>query len=155
MFLIRWVHREVKLRIQPLFSVLLLFISPCCATRSLYEIVLTDLYNNFAIPIQSEKLLRKVQRLSDDYEAKILDNLQRLSVASMRDLLAFLKKMRFRLRKYWQKSIPAAIKTHPGKSVERILVASMSFRGGPLMKYQENCPSNRQMHRSKIFGIFP
>ena len=82
----------MKLRIQPLFSVLLLFISPCCATRSLYEIVLTDLYNNFAIPIQSEKLLRKVQRLSDDYEAKILDNLQRLSVASMRDLLAFLKK---------------------------------------------------------------
>ena len=82
----------MKLRIQPLFSVLLLFISPCCATRSLYGIVLTDLYNNFAIPIQSGKLLRKVQRLSDDYEAKILDNLQRLSVASMRDLLAFLKK---------------------------------------------------------------
>ena len=82
----------MKLRIQPLFSVLLLFISPCCATRSLYEIVLTDLYNNFAIPIQSEKLLRKVQRLSDDYEAKILDNLQRLAVALMRDLLAFLQK---------------------------------------------------------------
>ena len=82
----------MRLKIFLLSSVLLPFIEPCSATRPLREIVLTDLYNNFAIPIQSEKLLRKVLRLSDDYEAKILDNLQRLSVASMRDLLAFLKK---------------------------------------------------------------
>lgn len=90
----------MKLRIQPLFSVLLLFISPCCATRPLREIVHNDLYRNVAFPVPSEDLLQKIQACSDDYEAKILDNLQRLSVASMRDLLAFLKKMRFRLREY-------------------------------------------------------
>ena len=92
MFLIRWEHREVKLRIQPLFSVLLLFISPCCATRPLWEIVCNDLCRNVAFPAPSEQLLQEIRAYSGDYEAKILDNLQRLSVASMRDLLAFLQK---------------------------------------------------------------
>ena len=82
----------MKLRVRLLFPVLLLFTTPCCATRPLCEIVLTDLYNNFAIPIRSEELSRKIRRISNDYEAKIVENLQRLSVASMEDLLAFLRK---------------------------------------------------------------
>lgn len=58
----------------------------------LYETVYKALYLNAAFPIPSEELLRKIQCLSNNYEAKILENLRRLSVASMRDLLAFLRK---------------------------------------------------------------
>ena len=82
----------MKLRIFLLFSVLLPFIEPCVATRPLREIVFEDLINSFAVPISEEGLLKKIRQISDGYEAKILDNLQRLSVASMRDLLAFLQK---------------------------------------------------------------
>ena len=82
----------MKLRIFLLFSVLLPFIEPCVATRPLREIVLEALINSFAVPISTGELLQKIQRLSDDYEAKIFDNLQRLSDALMEDLLAFLQK---------------------------------------------------------------
>ncbi|MBR1843778.1 MAG: hypothetical protein IJ793_02815 [Opitutales bacterium] len=71
---------------------LLPFIEPCSATRPLWEIVCNDLCRNVAFPAPSEQLLQEIRAYSDDYEAKILDNLQRLSVASMRDLLAFLQK---------------------------------------------------------------
>lgn len=80
------------MRIFLLFSVLLPFIEPCLATRPLREIVLKDLINNFAVSISSEELLQKIQKLSNDYEAKILGNLHELADALMRDLLVFLKK---------------------------------------------------------------
>ena len=79
------------MRIFLLFSVLLPFIEPCSATRPLREIVLKDLINNFAVSISSEELLQKIQKLSNDYEDKILKNLQRLSNALMQDLLVFLQ----------------------------------------------------------------
>lgn len=82
----------MKLRIFLLFSMLLSFIAPCSATRPLREIVLKDLINNFAVSISSEELLQKIQKLSNDYEDKILKNLHKLAVALMRDLLTFLEK---------------------------------------------------------------
>lgn len=75
-----------------LFAVPLLLIKPCSATRTLFETVRNTLYSNAAFPAPSEELLRNVRSLADDYEAKILKNLRQLSVASMRDLLAFLRK---------------------------------------------------------------
>ena len=71
---------------------LLPFIEPCSATRPLREIVRNNLYRNVAFPVPSEELLQKIQVCSDDYEAKILENLHKLTVALMRDLLTFLEK---------------------------------------------------------------
>ena len=82
----------MKLIVFLLFSILLPFIEPCSATRPLREIVHNDLYRNVAFPVPSEELLQKIQACSDDYEAKILENLHKLAVALMRDLLAFLEK---------------------------------------------------------------
>ena len=84
-------YRKVRLKIFLLSSVLLPFIEPCSATRPLREIVRKDLINNFAVSISSEELLQKIQKLSNDYEDKILKNLQRLSNALMQDLLVFLQ----------------------------------------------------------------
>ena len=71
---------------------LLPFIEPCLATRPLWEIVCNDLCRNVAFPAPSEQLLQEIRAYSDDCEAKIAKNLQRLSVALMEDLLAFLQK---------------------------------------------------------------
>lgn len=71
---------------------LLPFVEPCSATRPLWEIVCNDLCRNVAFPAPSEQLLQEIRAYSDDYEAKIAKNLQRLSVALMEDLLAFLQK---------------------------------------------------------------
>ena len=89
---IRIKENENPMRIFLLFSVLLLFTSPCCATRSLYEIVRNNLYRNVAFPVPSGELLQKIRACSDNYETKILENLHKLAVALMRDLLAFLEK---------------------------------------------------------------
>jgi hypothetical protein len=72
--------------------VLLPFIEPCVATRPLREIVFEDLINSFAVPISEEGLLKKIRKISNEYEAKILGNLHELAAALMRDLLAFLQK---------------------------------------------------------------
>ena len=82
----------MRLKIFLLSSVLLPFIEPCSATRPLREIVHNDLYRNVTFPVPSEELLQEIRAYSDDYEAKIAKNLQRLSVALMEDLLAFLQK---------------------------------------------------------------
>ncbi len=82
----------MRLKIFLLFWVLLPFIEPCSATRPLREIVHNVLYHNVAFPVPSEELLQKIQACSDDYETKILENLHKLAVALMRDLLTFLEK---------------------------------------------------------------
>ena len=82
----------MKLIVFLLFSILLPFVEPCSATPPLREIVLEALISNFAVSISEEKLLQKIQELSDDYEAKIVKNLQRLSNALIQDLLDLLKK---------------------------------------------------------------
>ena len=85
-------HREIKLRIFILFSILLSFIEPCSATRPLWEIVYNELYHNadfFSLP---EKVFKELQSCSETYEKKILKNLHELAVALMQDLLDFLQK---------------------------------------------------------------